>query len=274
MTVSVAALIVTYQRPDVLAITLQAVAAQSSPPTWIVVVDNDAERVADVERLVTSFGAQYVWAGSNLGYGAAIALGMDRAQAESAPDAYWVLDDDSTPDRDSLANLLGQLRPGAGVIANRGGAIRFGRIRHSLASLPSGAVETADFTLLDGALVTAAAVQRAGTPRRDLFMMMEDFEYTSRVREAGFDLLVVGGDTSDHRHLGSTASWRGYYQSRNLLRIAFDRRSPSLLFGWAVREVTIGANLVLRRQFRRVALRWRGAFDGARGRMGHTRGLP
>ena len=269
----VVAVVVTFGRPDVLRNTLAAIRSQSVDVDGLVVVDNDAEseRVRDI---VASFDGAYVPAGANLGYGAGIALGMRYARRALDPASYWILDDDSTPDPASLARLLPATGEGIGVVANRGGHLRMGRIRHSLGSLPRGTSRDADFTLVDGALVSAAVVDAVGVPREDLFMMMEDFEYTTRARSAGFRLVVVGGDSAQQLHLGSSAPWRHYYQTRNLLRISLDRRSPSLVFGWAVREAGILAALVRSRQWSKIALRFRGTIDALRGKMGHTPGLP
>lgn len=257
----VTAIVVTYRRPDVLARTLAAVAAQTRPPNVVMVVDNDpvgsARSVCD--------GVVYELAGSNDGYGAGIAVGVERA---GPTDAFWILDDDSTPSKTSLERNLAHLGPGVGAVANRGGHLRFGRIRHDLAAVADGVVAEADFTLIDGTVVAAEAMRGIGPLRRDLFMMMEDFDITTRIKAAGYRLLVVGGDTSHHAHMGSSASWRGYYQARNLLRIAIERRSPSMGFGWAARESAIQARQLVRRDWQRLRWRWRGIADGVRGQMG------
>lgn len=144
----------------------------------------------------------------------------------------------------------------------------------TLHDLPAGTTRDADFTLIDGALVDAQVVAAIGYPRADLFMMMEDFEYTTRARRAGYRLVVVGGDTSEHLHLGSSAPWRSYYQARNLLRIALDRRSPTLLMGWTLREIGFAVALLRSRRWSTMALRARGAMDALRGRTGRVAGLP
>jgi GT2 family glycosyltransferase len=269
----VVAVVVTFGRPDVLAGTLAAIRHQSVPVEHLVVVDNDAE-TAHVRDIVAAFDGVYLPAATNLGYGAGIALGMRAARRDFAPALYWILDDDSAPDPSSLERLLPVTGNGVGVVANRGGHLQMGRIRHSLGNLPPGTSRDADFTLVDGALVSAAVVDAVGFPREDLFMMMEDFEYTTRAGSAGFRLVVVGGDGTQPLHLGSAAPWRHYYQTRNLLRIALDRRSPSLLLGWALREAGILVALARSRQRSKLQLRVRGTLDALRGKMGHTPGLP
>lgn len=99
-------------------------------------------------------------------------------------------------------------------------------------------------------------------------MMMEDFEFTTRVKSAGFRLVVVGGDASTHEHLGSTAPWRAYYQARNYLRIGIERRSLRDLYGWTVREAATWLHLLRARDLERLKFRARGVADGLLGRMG------
>lgn len=264
----VVAIVVTYQRPAVLARTLESVRAQSRSPNHVLVIDNDPEESA--RSLAAEFACVYVSTGSNHGYGYGISVGMENAQTA---DWYWVLDDDSTPSRNSLQILLEQTGPTVGVIANRGGQIRFGLIRHNLSKQPLGTVRQADFTLIDGSLVNAVAVRNVGPVRGDLFLMLEDFEFTSRVSQFGYRLLVVGGDRSVHDHLGTTSPWRGYYQSRNHLRICLDRKSLSLMFGWLAREVVIALNLIARRDAERLRWRIRGTWDGLSNRMGRRHDL-
>ena len=133
--------------------------------------------------------------------------------------------------------------------------------------------EEADFALVDGAVITREATRRAGLPRRDLFMMMEDFDYTTRIVDSGLRVVVRPADDSHFGHMGSTgptSAWRGYYQSRNLLRIAVDRRKPGWIWGWLVREVGICGHHMFVGNWSSIKLRLMGAFDGIRNRMGRT----
>lgn len=263
----VTTIIVTYRRPEVLEATLEAVRRQTRPADLIVVVDNDPAGSASA---VITDDLVYVAAPSNDGYAAGVALGMTSV---IEADAYWILDDDSAPAANSLAIVAAELRQGIGVVANRGGHFRFGRLDYDLRNPPSGSVCDADFALIDGALVRAECVKSVGLPRADFFMMMEDFEFTTRIKAAGFRVVVVGGDQSIHQHLGSGAPWRGYYQARNHLRICIERRSLRLLFGWVSREVATQGHLLRRFDKTRLALRWAGIRDGLLGRMGRRHDL-
>src|SRR5690242_3499247 len=90
----VVALVVTWNRRELLVEALQAVVGQTRPPDRVIVVDNastdgTSDRVraefADVELLRTS---------RNLGGAGGFALGMRHALETRSCDALWLLDDD------------------------------------------------------------------------------------------------------------------------------------------------------------------------------------
>lgn len=265
---AVGTVIVTYQRPETLFATLTAVLGQSHPPDVVVVVDNDADH--RVERTVALMGSNVVYqrSASNVGYGAGLAHGMRFLRSTLDPDWYWLLDDDSPPSAGYLGAVLetaAESPYSPWVVANRGGRIIRGHIRHGF-DYP-GEVNLAQFTLVDGTLVSRKAVEVVGFPREDLFMMFEDVEYTTRISSAGGVLLVRPADVNA-MHLGSGAAWRSFYQARNHLRIALDRRSPAWLWGWAYRMMAFSLTDVRRRRWRSLRFRWWGALDGLRNRMG------
>lgn len=258
----------TYQRLETLLTTLAAVLDQSHPPDVVVVVDNGADQ--SVEREVASMGSNVVYqrSSSNVGYGAGLALGMRVLRASLDPDWYWLLDDDTPPSADYLGAVLETAAASPHspwVVANRGGRIIRGRIRHGFDRPDE--VNLAQFTLVDGTLVSRAAVEIVGFPREDLFMMLEDVEYTTRIFSAGGALLVRPAEVNA-LHLGSGAAWRSFYQARNHLRIALDRRSPAWLWGWAYRMLALSLTDLRRRRWRSLRFRWWGALDGVRNRMG------
>jgi rhamnopyranosyl-N-acetylglucosaminyl-diphospho-decaprenol beta-1,3/1,4-galactofuranosyltransferase len=273
---AVTALIVTFRRNQQLIETLSGVVAQTHKPDLVVVVDNAADenlarRIAQLHPEVT-----YVASPENVGPGGGFGLGLRRAH-EERPDAewFWLLDDDSPPARDALAQALATAESTSssdeiGAIGLRGGHIRRGRIRHDLPVGTVHAPTTADFLLVDGSILSAAAVRRAGYPRADFFIMMEDLEYSLRIGEAGFTLLVRPDDGSTNLYQGSGAAWRGYYQSRNHLRLAIERRSVVWILGWMRREVGINAHHLRARRWSAIRARLHGAVDATRNRMGRT----
>lgn len=264
---TIIAVIVTYRRPTTLTQTLAGITSQSRPADRIVVVDNDADDAVR-DLLSDRPNVDYIASPSNVGYGAALALGMRHARAVYDPAWYWLLDDDTPPAPDHVQKMLeiAHSSPHAPwVIANRGGRIQRGRIRHGFDN--SNAVNLAQFTLVDGTLVSHKAVEAVGLPREDLFMMMEDIEYTTRIAAAGGTLLVQASEVNA-MHLGSASSWRAFYQARNHLRIALDRRSAAYFWGWMYRMAALSLTDVRRGRWLSLRFRWWGALHGAMNRMG------
>src|SRR5262245_13574048 len=201
----VVAVVVTFNRRQTVEACLDAIDAQLRPVDNIVVVDN-CSTDGTVETLRRrSPTIDVVESPDNEGFGAALARGMTYAERWN-PDVYWLLDDDTFVPPSALGDALGFLDglDDAGIVANRGGVRRWGVVRHTLHYPNASGPVRADFALVDGALVTRAAVGRVGVPRTDLFMMCEDLEYTERIRRAGLGVYVRPNDGSVSSHLGST----------------------------------------------------------------------
>lgn len=278
----VATVIVTRNRSQLLRDALAAVGRQTRPPDAIFVVDNASSDDTAVVVRDQHPDVIYLPQPDNTGSGPGLAVGM-RAAHEAGFDAFWLMDDDSQAAPDALASLLSiseRTSSPTGIIGFHGGTVRGGRIRHltgpMLRSCPQpvpGAFKV-DFVLLDGSLVLRTMVDAVGVPRADFFMMMGDVEYPYRAHDARLDVLVLEHDLMDRLHAGSTgrpAPWRGYYQARNHLRWALDRRSPVLIAGWARRQ--LGFFVAARRapdRRARLGYRLRGTRDALRRRMGRT----
>jgi rhamnopyranosyl-N-acetylglucosaminyl-diphospho-decaprenol beta-1,3/1,4-galactofuranosyltransferase len=276
----VAAVVVTHNRRAVLAGTLRAIQAQTRPLDRVYVVDN-ASGDGSPDLLRAAFAdATHIRLEENLGYAGGLAKGISAARDDGF-DAFWLFDDDSSPEVDALDVLLAARHDGApsGIIGCQGGIVRHGLIRHlddprvRLEQQVAGRPFRVDFVLLDGAVVLREVVDTIGLPRVDYFMMLEDVEFSLRAHRAGFGVIVVPRDMLHRQTLGSIpgcALWRGYYQSRNQLRMALDFRSPSLLFGCMARQARfmVTALQARDRRWERIVLRWRGVWDALGGRMG------
>ena len=106
MSDAVCAVVVTHRRPDELAKSLEAVAAQTRVPDHLIVIDNDNDpRVAELvagQPIPTT----YIGSRRNLGGAGGFALGMLHALALGS-DWVWLADDDGRPaDSEVLGTLL------------------------------------------------------------------------------------------------------------------------------------------------------------------------
>ena len=281
-------MVVTRNRSDVLRQTLQAIRAQEWAPASVLVVDNDSDD-GTAAMLAAEFPeVGYYRLPENLGFGAGLAAGMRQA-AGGGCDYFWLLDDDSRPAPITLRRCLGVARtmPRFGIIGLSGGTIRWGRLDvHPYIPTPDGRptdpplLNHSDFVHLDGAVVAREAVEHLGYPRADYFMMLEDVEYSNRLKRAGWEVahFELDEDLIFRGNLGSggdgrpSPPWRAYYQTRNHLLMAIDHRSPLEVAGWLYRQVKFiaAAALSLDRKAERIGLRLLGAWHAMRRVSGRT----
>ncbi|HEV2451787.1 MAG TPA: glycosyltransferase family 2 protein [Streptosporangiaceae bacterium] len=268
--VRVVAVMVTYNRRDLLLEALAAVHAQSRLPEAVMVVDNaSADGTAAAVR--THFpSVQLAELTHNTGGAGGFASGLALALADGA-DLVWLMDDDTVPEPDALRALLeARHRYPSGppaLIASRvlwtdgrphpmntprtKPFVSQAELRAAEASgcLP---IRSASFVSI---LVDAAECRRRGLPEADFFLWNDDFEFTTRLLRDNIGLLcpasVVVHKT---RTFGSTnvdPGPRFFYEVRNKIWIL---RSCSL----SPRERVVYGGSTL--------LRWARTFAGSRDR--------
>jgi GT2 family glycosyltransferase len=285
----VAAVVVTYNRSDVLPNALTGLLAQSRPLNELIVVDN-ASTDGTTDMLAADFPtACLVRMSENLGPGGGFAQGIGEA-VSNGNDWVWVFNDDDVPDPDALEALLDAVvelpartgilgsgrREGLGRAIPLGG--RWTGFRHRSVALPadtSGAPVALDVLTFSGSLVSAALVREVGVPKIDYFMMVEDFEYCLRARRAGWGVYALPRPLVVSLALGSQGQarpWRGYYQTRNQLAMALEHRSLRELWWWAFRNAKFCAGAVRSRDRpgKRLRMRALGAWHALRGVSGRT----
>ena len=231
----VAAVVVTWNRRDLLAEALGAVRDQSRRPDAVVVIDNastDGTAVLVAERFPE---VELVRLSRNLGGAGGFAAGIDRALGQHDADLVWLLDDDTIPRPEALAALLDARKrypgPGLTLLASRvvwtdGRDHPMNTPRRKPGSRPAetrraaraGAVPIRSASFVSIA-VEADAVRERGLPIADYFLWNDDFEYTTRLLRGRVGLLcphsVVVHKT---RTFGSTdidPGERFWYEVRN-----------------------------------------------------------
>lgn len=186
----VVAVVVTYERLDLLREALPAVLAQTRRPDAVVVVDNaSADGTADAVAREHP-GVDLVRLARNTGGAGGFAVGLQRALARHGADAVWLMDDDTVPEPGALQALVGaRAASGAALVASRV-VWSDGRDhpmntprRWSLGrgrDLPSGCVPVRSASFVS-VLVDAAATRAVGLPLADYFLWNDDFEFTTRL---------------------------------------------------------------------------------------------
>lgn len=268
-----AAVAVTYSRFETLMTMLASIDQQTMKPGRIIVVDNSSPDDTATQLALARPDIQVVLMPQNLGPGAALATGM-RVAFSTGADVCWLLEDDTLYDSNYLAHGLEILatRPELGMLGSRGFHLALGAW--------AGIEVTHDdpvfaYPLLDGALITSAAVGSGGYPAEDYFIMVQDVEYPLRLSDHSISTAVSRRLLAEPLALGSSSGpagdFRSYYQTRNHLRLVLARRSPMMLLWFIRRTIAQLARESLHQRTRpRVCLRLRGILDGLRGRMGRT----
>jgi rhamnopyranosyl-N-acetylglucosaminyl-diphospho-decaprenol beta-1,3/1,4-galactofuranosyltransferase len=216
----VAAVVVTYNRAELLLECLAALAVQSHPTAAVVLVDcastdGTLERVEASglgERLPLNVVALERNGGGAEGFHAGVAAAL-----ELDTDWLWLMDDDCEAPPDALAGLLGsapaanpataavlpELRSAEGApLPLHRGHIRRRWFFAPLVGLSAeeragGDVEVSMGTFV-GPLIRTAAARAAGLPERRAFIRLEDVEYLTRVRRSG-PLWLVPAVTIVHK---------------------------------------------------------------------------
>ena len=209
----VTAVVVTYNRKDLLLECLAALARQTRPLDRVVLVDNastdgtvDAVEASDLpDRLPL----ELVQLRRNGGGSEGFHFGVREALRDADPTWLWLMDDDCEPADDALERLLatpsaGDPAVGALVPAVRDPEARLlpmhrGRITARPVRAPMQAAADAeyaqaevelDFASFVGPLFRAGAARAMGPPLREAFIRFEDLEYAARLRPHGSMRLV------------------------------------------------------------------------------------
>jgi glycosyltransferase involved in cell wall biosynthesis len=220
--------LVTFQRPDELRASLEALDHQTRRLDRLVVVDNSPGREADpvVAGAEVAGHVEYIATGANLGPAGGIAVGMERC-LEFAADHDWVClldDDDPLPDPRILSDRIGLasscIEDDVAGFGGRGGVLdrRSGRLR------PCEPGGDADY-LASGycPLYRVNVVRSVGVFDPELFFGFDDLDYGMRVKDAGWRLKVVPRTDVGNLPVGPPAwsvgpmEWRRYYSLRNLV---------------------------------------------------------
>ena len=246
---SVAAVVVTHNRLALLRECLSAIAGQSRPPERTVVVDN-ASSDGTPEALAAEFPeVTALRLAENEGATGGFYEGIKAAYAGGG-DWIWLLDDDTIPRPDALAQLLAALErlgelPAPALLASRVEwrdgephpmnmpIVRRRDMAHLVRDCESGLIPVRTSTWVS-LLLSRDAVSSSGLPRKQFFYQADDIEYTGRIlrSRAGYlvpESIVEHRTRTPHTALSDGDDTRFYYHARNTL---FMVRSGS----WDLRE--------------------------------------
>ena len=267
----VTAVLVAYNRRELLQESLAALAQQTRPVDRLVIVDNastDGSGEA-AEALVQEWGgrARLIRLTENTGGAGGFAVGIAAAIAEDGIDWVWVMDDDTVPGPDALAGALDAHEryraTGPDDLAVMGSRVIWtdgedhpmntpkAKIRASSEerdrATSVGAMEIRSISFVS-AFLRASRVRELGLPIADYFLWNDDFEYSARLLRGARGLYVpdsvVTHKTAKRGSSDQDPGARFFFEVRNKLWVF--RRSDAL-YPW---EKLLYAAATGRRWFR------------------------
>jgi GT2 family glycosyltransferase len=242
---SVAVVVVTYNRADLLEGMLAGLAGLDRRADAVIVVDNaSTDRTSEVLAACTLTGLQVIRSEDNLGGAGGFHRGMREAYLQGY-DRIWLMDDDVVPRPDCLSVLLAQDEPCLMVVREdtegrlvEKAATRFD-LTNPLAIRPkTGMVETTyssraampervavENVAFEGFMVRREVVTRIGLPDPSYFIFYDDVDFALRARRAGYTIWAVRDAVLvrqlDFSQQHDLSSWKGFYMYRNLFVVHF-----------------------------------------------------
>ncbi|CAM3374089.1 glycosyltransferase family 2 protein [Nocardioides dubius] len=240
---TVAVVVVTYNRAELLERMLAGLAAQTHRPDAVIVVDNaSTDGTAEVLAAVAARGElplQVHTSAENLGGAGGFHLGS-RLAYEQGYDRIWLIDDDVVPAPDCLAVLMAAdedclmvVREDLSGALVEKAALRFDlsnplAVRPKTASVDSTyasrdampervAVENVAF---EGFMFRRCVAEEIGLPDPSYFIFYDDVDYALRARRTGRtiwalrDAVLVRQLDFNQQH--DLSGWKGFYMYRNL----------------------------------------------------------
>jgi GT2 family glycosyltransferase len=290
----IAVVFASFNRREIALECVRRLRAQTRLPEMVVIADNtSSDGSVEVLRTFGWHAVEVLETGGNFGNAGAVQRAMDRAFTRGA-DAVWILDDDSWPRPDALAEMLKEWTPEVvrhplqedpktgrftwplQIVTGSGTPL----LVWNAGALPSGK-RLRSRGVWTGALISKRIRDAVGPVNGDLFIRGEDEEYPWRIERAGFHTEAVVAAVLDHpgpvevvqwslfgKNLmleRGLVDWKLYYKVRNMVWLK--RRQ----FGWpgALRmALAYAAGVTWVDGFSRLPLLAAAIRDGWQGRLG------
>ena len=244
-TETVAVVVVTFNRAELLDRTLDGLAAQTHQPDAVIVVDNaSTDHTREILDAHTGLALQRIHLDTNTGGSGGFRAGTEAAYDQGF-DRIWLMDDDVVPAPDCLAVLMAIDEPCLMSVREdtRGHLVekaatdfdlrRPWSIRPKRASVETSYGERSamperveiEIVAFEGFLMRREVIDAVGLPDETFFIFYDDVDLALRARRAGYriwavrDAVLVRQLDFDQQHALDT--WKGYYMYRNLFAVHF-----------------------------------------------------
>lgn len=187
----VAAILVTYNRLELLRESIKSLENQRQPVNHIIIINNNSSDGTEIYLEKYDKNPKYIIINSNINLGGAggFNLGIKKAFSMTDDDYFWIMDDDTIPEKDALQHLLDTANfvdDDFGYLCSNvhwidGTASNIPKVNNNWTNLATrGIIETSEATFVS-IFVTRQAVNEVGFPISDIFIWGDDTEYTLRL---------------------------------------------------------------------------------------------
>ena len=247
---NIAVVIVTFNRIEELKKTIAAIHEQGIEYTNIYVINNNSQ---DKTKEVLEFhypDVKTIHLQANIASAGGFAKGMEIAYNQGY-DWIWLFNDDSRPVKGTLESFISYLNNdkvydiGLLKIANKNNKnkavlLYWEGVRKPVYVDISDELIKTDLITFDGCIISRKLIETIGYCDPLYFMGTYEFDYCLKAKDAGFGIYTLPNGLIEDGKLGGvdgTPPWRQYYNTRNHLWLAIDRKSFKTIRGWFVREI-------------------------------------
>jgi rhamnopyranosyl-N-acetylglucosaminyl-diphospho-decaprenol beta-1,3/1,4-galactofuranosyltransferase len=262
MELKVGVVVLTYNRLDLLKITICKILAQDYPIAEILIIDNFSTD-GTKQYLESLTNCNKIYLDDNLGPAGGFYEGVKYFAEKSVVDYVWLMDDDFFPSKTCLGEL---------VKHSDHNSIVFPYVREK------------DFAFRNqpgwwGVLIPLEVIERVGYPRKDLFFWAEDTDYLQhRIRDVhkipNKWISSAKGVHFTKRVKNHRPPWRYYYEIRNtiILRLYIRKSTPQRLFKLTKSWILLFGSIILNETNKREKIKWFmiGTYHGILKKTGKT----
>jgi GT2 family glycosyltransferase len=253
-----AAFIMTYERPEILADTIGKILSQTYPPQEILIVDNSSSD--KTQKMCESLGddrVTYHKMGYNAGPAGAAYFGLKTLADKDYDWIFWGDDDDPPSNSNVFRELVvvAESTENAGIVGGLGGKFIKNRARTiNFCNKELQGIMDADYVAGGQMMIVNSSIVRKGIlPTQKLFFGFEELDFCLKVKEKGFRIVfdaekikkarILRGDSHPaYKWKGKSFGkkelvWRQYYSIRNMLYILLSRKLYLAYVGFFIKSL-------------------------------------
>lgn len=248
--VRVHAVVVTYNRKELLQECINAILAQTTPVEKLILIDNNSTdgtyEFLEEQHYFENKIIEYKKLPENIGGAGGFYEGMKLARSYS-PDWIWIMDDDTVPTETCLEELLKAKKIIKGKVSFLASAVRgmngeamnvpkisrkqFSKYTDWYRYLDHGIAQIVKATFVS-LLINTKATKKCGLPWKEFFLWGDDSEYTQRIIRDYGPAYMVGKSLAIHKRVGSDELSIVKEENKNRIKLYFYYYRNNLIGFW------------------------------------------